>query len=209
MKGKIKSYVIWGLFISALVSYLAVTWDAYNQVNRGEWNIDFAPHFLASKIISDGGNPYDLDQLRIQQRDAEVIGNFKTYVYMYPPTSLLFTYPLSHLGFVWASKFWVLLMSVFYLASVFLLVDFFLKSKKLQDKLLFSSAFLFYPPVFVNLLWGQINTLILFLLTLTLTSVNREKPYLAGIFLGFSIAIKMTPALILVYFVFKKNRRVV
>ena len=59
-----------------------------------------------------------------------------------------------------------------------------------------------------NLLTGQVNILIMFFLCLALLLYRHGRDLLAGGFLGAVIALKLTPAVFLLYFAWKRERRV-
>ncbi len=63
-------------------------------------------------------------------------------------------------------------------------------------------------PILGDLTHGNINVFILFLVTGCLFAFSRGKDLLAGILLGLAIACKATPALFLVYFLWKRSFRV-
>jgi alpha-1,2-mannosyltransferase len=59
-------------------------------------------------------------------------------------------------------------------------------------------------PIEGDLVHGNVNLLVLFLLAATLYAFCKRRDALAGIFLGLSIACKLTPALMLLYFLYKR-----
>jgi len=58
-------------------------------------------------------------------------------------------------------------------------------------------------PLEGDLVHGNVNLLILFLIVASLCAFCRRRDWLAGLFLGLSIACKLTPALFLLYFLWK------
>jgi alpha-1,2-mannosyltransferase len=59
-------------------------------------------------------------------------------------------------------------------------------------------------PIEGDLMHGNVNLLILFLIVTALIAFYRRRDGLAGVLLGLSIACKLTPALFLVYFLYKR-----
>ncbi|MCE9534286.1 MAG: DUF2029 domain-containing protein [Planctomycetes bacterium] len=63
-------------------------------------------------------------------------------------------------------------------------------------------------PILGDLMHGNINIFILFLVMASLVSFSRGRDFLAGLFLALAIASKVTPALFIGYFVWKRAWRV-
>ena len=59
-----------------------------------------------------------------------------------------------------------------------------------------------------NLNLGQSNLLVLFLCTLSTYLFEKDKPYLSGIAIAAAIAVKITPALFLLYFLYRRGWKV-
>lgn len=66
------------------------------------------------------------------------------------------------------------------------------------------AALLTLRPIEGDLVHGNVNLLILFLIVATLIAFCHGRDWLAGLCLGLSIACKLTPALFLVYFLYKR-----
>jgi len=64
-------------------------------------------------------------------------------------------------------------------------------------------------PMLSDLLHGNINIFILFLATAGLVAFRDNRDWLAGVMIALAIAIKVTPALFIPYFAFKRQWRVV
>lgn len=68
-------------------------------------------------------------------------------------------------------------------------------------------ATLYWEPIAANFAFGQINVV---LMTLVIAEcVPRHTPWPRGILLGLGIALKLTPAVFLLYFVLRRDRRAV
>lgn len=59
-------------------------------------------------------------------------------------------------------------------------------------------------PILGDLTHGNVNIFILFLVTASLYSFSRGRDWLAGLLLALSIACKVTPALFVIYFLYKR-----
>jgi hypothetical protein len=60
-------------------------------------------------------------------------------------------------------------------------------------------------PIMSDLQHGNVNLFILFLVVAALTAYHRQRDLLAGVVLGLAIACKVTPALFVPYFVWKRS----
>jgi hypothetical protein len=63
-------------------------------------------------------------------------------------------------------------------------------------------------PILDDLAHGNVNLLVLFLVVAALTAYRRERDLLAGVVLALAIACKVTPALFVPYFLWKRSWRV-
>jgi len=64
---------------------------------------------------------------------------------------------------------------------------------------------LLFDPLIYTIIIGQVNLLILFLLTATALAWMRGRPIMAGICLGLGASIKLMPAVFLAYFLWKRE----
>lgn len=157
---------------------------------------DFNVYYYGSKIVISGGNVY--------LGDKQLFTSF-----VYPPFVALFFAPFTILPFFIAEKIWTLVSIVSLLLSLFVLFKIF-KQKIFSSTaiLLVSLSFLAFPVKF-TLGMGQINLLILLFLVLTIFFANNHKDKTAGSFLGLSIALKLFPVLLLLYFSLIKRWKII
>ena len=153
---------------------------------------DFSSYYFAPKSLFQHQNPY-------------IGGKHYFTPFVYPPIVIVFFLPFSLLSYVLAQKLWVGVSIVLLIASVFLL----LRSYKqqvlsLRSASIFILVFLAFPTKF-TLGMGQVNMVIVFLLSLCFYYLLKGKQKLVGIFLAFSVAIKLFPGLLLLYFIIKKQ----
>ncbi len=124
----------------------------------------------------------------------------------YPPTSLPFFLMLTF--FPKTITAFVFLLSS--LASLFIAVwlltgMLFTKTKKLTTFLLLSSCFIQYFPVKFTLTLGQINLVILLLLTASFYFFRKNRDVLPGILLGIATLIKIFPCFLILFFIKEKK----
>jgi hypothetical protein len=111
------------------------------------------------------------------------------FIYSIPAAYLLS--PLSLLPYLQAKAILLTLELLSYAASIPLLVN----SKKLNPLPFQSRYFLLaclWPPLLTDIIYGQINALLLLLITLSIT-IGRQKSYLTGVILGIASLFKLFP----------------
>jgi alpha-1,2-mannosyltransferase len=186
MTEKAKSILIWSLFLASFFWLLKALFLGFYP--------DFSVYYDSSKYFLSGQNLYEGSKM------------FTSFVY--PPEVLLLFLPFTFLNFQTAEIIWIILSLVMFFCSLFLLSKVF--EEKLFSKLnliLMALSFVSFPVKF-TLGMGQINMMILLLLTLCLYFLKHEKEFLSGIFLGLSLVIKLFPSLLPFYFLFKLQKMV-
>jgi len=128
---------------------------------------------------------------------------------IYPPFSILIFSLLTYFPFVWIEKVWTILSSVSLFASVYLI--FRLYNKKIFSILGFVALGLVCLsfPVKFTLGMGQINNFILLIFVSALYFLNKERNHLASFFLSLSLAIKLFPVYLLIYFFLAKKWKII
>lgn len=116
--------------------------------------------------------------------------------------------PLTALPYRTAAGVWFFLNQCLLFGSLFLAVRMMGKGIGREGKfLLFILTFSFFPILF-SLKLGQINMVTLFFLTLTLFFSQRGRPFLSGLALGGAAVVKLIPALLVFYFLWKRHWKV-
>ncbi len=157
---------------------------------------DFKIHYLAPFAVFKGLNPYLGGK-----------GYFTPDVY--PPFTILLFSPFILLPYGFAEKIWTLLSIIFLIGSLYLIFK--INKEKMFSRIGFlisALLFAFYFPIKFTLGMGQINFLILFLVTLSIYFLNKNKNYLTGTFLSLSIMIKFFPILFLPYLIILKKWKI-
>ena len=193
---------------------------------------DFGSYYTAARIVfQKNGNIYNfrhsnddtglsrhmrMTQDPVFKKTREMTGsegeaNLPGYVfpYFYPPLLAYVLHPVSYLNKRHALAFWFTLLTL----AIFLLP--FVAAKWLSaDNENFRELFL--PGILTifmlgftvenNFHWRQVNILIA--LGVILTFLLQERiPILAGFFFATVVLIKMSPAIFVIYFLYRKNRR--
>lgn len=159
-------------------------------------------------------NPYIYDKEKFEMffKGAEVTKDAHRYL-NYPPLIYCLLSPFAVINVLTASKIWYYFNHILLMGSLLFL---FFSTKTREGDLKFKTGrFIFYAiftlifsPTIDNLLQGQVNILILFLLTGTLFCHSRGLKILAGLFLGFAISLKIFPAILLLFFLIRKEYRI-
>lgn len=123
----------------------------------------------------------------------------------YPPISEVFYLPLGLLPYTKALGIFTFISFASIVGSVFLSLKLVSGKVPWHYFLLFLAASVMSFPTKYSLGMGQINPLVLFLLLLAVFLDTKEKPTLAGIIFGVSIALKPIFAFFLLFFVLKKS----
>lgn len=154
---------------------------------------DFVTQYYVPKLTFSGANPYQGGE-----------GLYTPQVY--PPSVALLYFPLTFLPLNQASIVFTIFSIVCLLVSIFLLSRIFsYPFFSIPNLCIATLIFISFPAKF-TLGMGQMNMIILLLLTLVLYFQKKQKEFLAGIFLGASIAIKLFPVILPIYMLVKISK---
>lgn len=181
---KLVCFLLVVLFIASLISNLTLLpFD------------DFPSYYYAGKTALAGGDIYQ--------------PLTRVHPYIYPPFFSLLVSPLTFFNINTAAMTWFILNLTLYTASAFILYRILFEKYNATNLLWATVLAAGLIPAQLDFLHGQVNTLILFLLTTALWSYTKERDMLCGILIGLAAAIKITPALLVLFFLIKKEYRVV
>ena len=205
--------------IFAVVYFLTMRlyWDIVASPIRGT---DFSSYYTAGTLVRTG---HAADLYSVAPGDAilgdatagawraagDAAGIARQHYYIYPPLFAVLFAPLSLLSFGAAMNLWMGLDLA--LLVVFLLLYATYRGADLSwpEAAFMISACLFE---FLPLIWamaiGQTSLIVLVLLTGTLLAWRRGSDVTAGLLLGLAIALKLTPALLAVFFLWRGRRRI-
>lgn len=157
---------------------------------------DFAVYYNSVKTVFSGGNPYILIPHNITP-------------FIYPPIDLLLFTPLSVLPLEISSKIWLLVSAGALLLSLLLLFKLLaVRINSLTASIIVALSFLSFPTRFTFGM-GQINTIILLILVLGIHFYIQKNKRLSGILFGLNISLKLFSPLFLLYFLIKKDWKVI
>ena len=153
---------------------------------------DFHVYYYVTKAVMFLGRP------------EHPYGNFTPiYPYFIPPAFLLLFYPFALLPFYLSKIVWTVINVSLLLSSIVLICK--LINKKITPMfwVLILVTALYYPVQF-TLNDGQLNIVVLFLYTLVLYGIAKHKQALTGLGISLGIITKISPAIILLYLVYKR-----
>lgn len=160
---------------------------------------DLAPDYVSAREWREGGDPYGL----LIPMFERVIGpNDLAHHFepnqrnAHPPALLLFTVPLTLVGFSTARLIWLVAMLVAMFLAVYLFAREVSLSKPVSGALAFLALSL--PVVSYDLRWAQINGLLLLGLVVAWRDLKRGNDRRAGLVLGVATALKIFPWILLI-----------
>jgi len=212
-----QQWAVVALFLLAFgVFAKTILWPAFIQPRStlSALGNDFAAYYMAAWETAQGHSPYHRVQIAdrvhyvLTPEGQSALGITAAVIpgYVYPPTLALLLQPLTRLRFDAALTVWLLLNCA--LAPVCWVIG----AKHFAQKTLWSwqSALLAVivlaaMPMRENLLLGQINGLVLVLALVSFIAFRDDRPFLAGALLAVAAWLKLTPAFLLIYFVYHKR----
>lgn len=166
---------------------------------------DFTNNYLAARLYREGypiERVYDWTWFQRQKDHAGIVQPLVAFVPSTLP-SILLILPFSFLPPVLANRCWLLVSSGLLLATVVALKRI-TSSSWTRVGLL---GFLAVAPLHDNFVLGEIQAVLLLLLTLAFCLYFRDRHFLCGISLAAATAIRVYPALLLPYFLLRKQWR--
>ena len=130
------------------------------------------------------------------------------YPYFFPPASLLIFWPLISASFFVSKIVFTFLNTILLMGSIYLISKIFFGKVIFYSWIMFFLSLVFYPLRF-TFSDGQFNVVMLFVYTLGLYALFKKKPLAGGIGLGIGVVTKISPALIILYALFRKNFKLV
>jgi hypothetical protein len=126
-----------------------------------------------------------------------------------PPFVLMMLVPLTKLGYTGAGVVWAVLKIVGFVAAMGALISELNREGFGVPVGVLAMAGLFsWRPIIGDLQHGNLNIFMMVWIALTWTFYLRKNDALAGLFLGLAIVTKVTPGLLLLYFLYKRAWRV-
>jgi hypothetical protein len=205
------------IFIGALFIFLA-----WNGISRYSNSSDFQDYYSASQLFLHGEDIYAFEDIQNLRKSINRIEDLfkpelapyldklmnQTGSYIYPPTFAFLLIPIAILDYPIAAFLFSTINFLSLLASFYIIYRFF--KDKVDDKTLHMGLLLGFMLTF-RFLENHVNNnqVGFFLILLILASIQTKHNMLSGLLLSLAIIIKLTPALFLVYFFWKKRWSVI
>jgi hypothetical protein len=166
---------------------------------------DFANYYLAASLYREGYPIERVYEWTWFQRQKDHAGIERPLVGFIPstPTSALMILPLASLPPLPANHWWLVISFGLLSLTVALLKSI----STLTWRRIGVLTFLAVAPLHKNFLLGQVHVLMLLLLTLAAWLYFRNWPFTSGIVVATAAAVKIYPALFLLFFLVKKQWR--
>ncbi|MBM3264291.1 MAG: DUF2029 domain-containing protein [candidate division Zixibacteria bacterium] len=179
----------------------------YYYLQNGVWesfklSADLYVYYVAAKAIWTGHQEWLYDS-NYYYNMSGAIGP-----YQYSPFFAVLTAPFSLLPFKVVSAGWLLLNHLFMAGSIGMIWHQ-TKSRPLWLLLCLLLLACFYGPLIANTHWGNINALVWFCMVAAWWAFKQDRPYLCGFMLALGTMIKLFPAMLSGYFVYRRAWRVV
>jgi hypothetical protein len=198
--------------ITAMAGFIYVNGAFFSSISA-PW-VDFSINFTAAHAFRYGANPYG--ETTLFER-AEAIGTPTALIYrqlftsyIQPPTSAISVIPLTFLGWPEGGRAYLVLNNLFLFGAIGLT---FLTVRPgvpwlwaAVGALLILAAF---NQVYTSLALGQVDASIAFLLALGLWAYRSGRLALTGSTIAIGAAIKLLPAILLLYFLWRREHKVV
>lgn len=168
-------------------------------------NTDFPNYYLGARLFRQGNPMERVYEWTWFQRQKDHLGIDQRLVGFIPLTlpSILPMLPWCSLPPLQAKHYWLLLNLLFLLGAALILKA----STTLSTQRVALLTFLAVIPLHDSFLFGQMHVFVLLLLTLAAWLYFKDLGFISGIVLAVAAAIKIYPALFLIFFVFKKQWR--
>ena len=190
------------VFLGILKLRILILWLGFPNTYNDR---DILQEYLMGKALINGVNPY----LTSSELVLKFIGVLPYYPHPapYPPFVILLSIPLALINVNKFVTVWFIIELAFLAAIVSMLT---ILWKGRLDWI--RAVFLFFillawDSVVSDLFWGQLSILITALLLAALLALKNNHKYLAGVIIGFTLAIKLITWPLVVYLLLKKDWR--
>ncbi len=178
------------------VLFLVLLIHAFHMAYRAG-GYDFTTYLLAGRCLWEGHNPYQ----------AEL-----PFPYIYPLFLAFVLIPLAFGPYWLANAVWFLLSAASLVIACVSIERLASGESRNTDRYLAAAGlitmFLLFSPIQCGMAEGQVNPLVLVCCTMFYASYTRNRPLPAGAWLGAAIAIKVLPAVLLVFLVARRKYRI-
>ncbi len=169
---------------------LVLLFQAFRMAYR-DIGYDFTSYLLAARALRDGGNPYQLKM---------------PFPYLYPLFAAFGLIPLTYVPYWLANAIW-LVLCVAGLAAGCLALERGGQRRRLAVPALVA-LLVFFSPIQSNMIHGQINSIVLFCCVMFYCAYARNRAAPAGAWLAAAVAVKVLPAVLLLFLIVRRKYRI-
>lgn len=200
-----RSHIFWILTLSAALIYsgirLLIRWPSH-------FAVDFAVNWVAAHGLLHGVSLYDWPTLHVlsEQLLPQTIGDRFTYLYgsyISTPFVAVLLLPLAGLSFADSLLIFRLITLISFLTAVILTGIVVPPPHRRLATLVGITAVLTFNSVIGTLSLGQTNALVMLPLSLALLFMHRRQYTLTGFLLAIAALLKLSPAIIILYYLIR------
>jgi hypothetical protein len=177
-------------------------------------HIDLSINLVAADALLEGENPYGrtalLDRAVALGSPTILVYSQLFTSYIQPPSSALWLAPLTGLSWRDATHFYLALNHVFLLAAAVLTL------RIVRPAIpwywlaaVVAVVLLLYSQIYTSFVLGQVDALLTLLLVVALWGYIERKPAVSGVAIAVGASIKLFPAVLLLYFLWRREYRLV
>jgi hypothetical protein len=192
--------IAWNFWLPEALGYLS---RISPEIGRPNW--DFYAYYVGGKAFDRGLNPYLDHSARDPEFDDVRKPGFSRYIY--PPTILPLLRPLSRLDYDTARYLWAGVYFTVYLLGLGVLLLGVRREHRRAALPLTALLFVTCHPLLLHIRFGQIDALVAGLLFLALASCAMGRRIVSAVLLAVATLIKVSPAVLLIYFVLGRRDR--
>ena len=182
-----RRYLLWSGIVVLWITFFALAWFMSQDGNFGA--TDFRIYYQSARLLIDGQPLYH--------------GTVGSALYLYPPLLAQMLVPLAYLPVDTAWLIWYLLNGVLLIGITAVL------SRQTERPLWLWLITPIFLPVLAAAYIGQVTIILYVLLAGGWLAIKHERILLAGVLLALVTWIKIYPAVLIVYFVWKRDWRIV
>ncbi|HXQ33397.1 MAG TPA: glycosyltransferase family 87 protein [Anaerolineales bacterium] len=201
---------LWGpilLGISILITVFTTALPSSKRITHG-----FAAYYTASRLILEnrGGTIFYDDKAFQAQVEEMTSGEAADVFWANPPTMALIFMPLATLSIHHARYVWTLISLILLILGATLSGYVIFKTPFRKNEFYLSASIFFLSvPVTRNFQYGQVYIFLLVVYALALLALHDNFDWLAGVLLGFALALKASGLPLLVLFVLRGKWKLV
>ncbi|WP_299979385.1 glycosyltransferase family 87 protein [Desulfobacula sp.] len=166
---------------------------------------DFMQDYLLAQALLHGFDPYlPISQLA-QQFIGELPNNVLPHPSPHPPPVAVLCLPFCIFNYEHAAVAWFLFEIICIFFATYLILCKLHNKSDLKLTIFIFLLLMAWPPLFLELVFGQLMTLLLLLLVCAWLSLGSGKNITGGIFIGLLIAIKLMAWPFIIFFAVRKN----